>query len=328
MSDASLVKNNPDIANRLSFAVVPFSRSSPSSTQILNLPNGTLAEFSEDEDEGGIANTLCEMPSSINIADSSDVVIGPVTQFHGPVTIMQNTRYPEIPFETKTQVNVQKSPIQKKSLILTLALVVSLILIVVIVIYSVPKTQLQEDTVDVVNSTSDNGPDKLGSHRVIRKNVWGGRPSVKPLRPLKHPTEYVLISHTAGRFCRDISSCSIIMKDSQASHVTSNSPDIGYNFLIGGDGNIYVGRDWDFINFHRNLCIAISFIGNYIYDELTDDMISATKELLAEGVKQGKLSPNYRIVSHNQTTPTISPGRNVYKVIKTWSHFRLGNVVF
>lgn len=43
--------------------------------------------------------------------------------------------------------------------------------------------------------------------------------------------------------------------------------DIGYNFLIGGDGGVYVGRDWGFAGAHtlgfNTRAFALAFIGNF-----------------------------------------------------------------
>jgi N-acetylmuramoyl-L-alanine amidase len=99
--------------------------------------------------------------------------------------------------------------------------------------------------------------------------------------------------------------------------------DIGYNFLIGGDGNVYEGRGWDAMSFHKRPegVLGISFIGNFDKRELTDGQIGAAEELLALGVRLRKLSPFYVLIAHNQTTDTDSPGRNVVKVIKRWPHW-------
>ena len=44
--------------------------------------------------------------------------------------------------------------------------------------------------------------------------------------------------------------------------------DIGYSFLVGGDGNIYEGRGWDIIGAHtagyNSKGYAASFIGSFM----------------------------------------------------------------
>jgi N-acetylmuramoyl-L-alanine amidase len=103
----------------------------------------------------------------------------------------------------------------------------------------------------------------------------------------------------------------------------AETADVGYNFLIGGDGNVYEGGGWDAMSFHKRPegVLGITFIGNFNKHELTDGQIEAAQELLALGVKLGKLSPFYVLIAHSQTIDTDSPGRNVVEVIKTWAHW-------
>lgn len=172
----------------------------------------------------------------------------------------------------------------------------------------------------------DNPDEDLGAHRMIYREEWGGRPP-EYTRPLTPPVQYVIISHSAGSFLTTPLDCAAAVRDYQTQHVSQNgSPDIGYNFLICGDGNIYVGRDWDTRNFHMDSSIGICFLGNFVFDTLTSTMIEAAQMLLELGLKKEVLSAEYKLVGHNQTFTTISPGENVYKVIKEWPHFYPGQV--
>ncbi|KAF2888615.1 hypothetical protein ILUMI_17558 [Ignelater luminosus] len=78
----------------------------------------------------------------------------------------------------------------------------------------------------------------LEEHYAFSKKEWGGRPALNFTKPLHHPTEYVIISHTGGRVCKDFIECSAVMQQIQSMHLANLLPDIGQNFLIGGDGNI------------------------------------------------------------------------------------------
>lgn len=171
-------------------------------------------------------------------------------------------------------------------------------------------------------STSDD----LGTHKIIYRKEWGGRPP-QYTTPLIPPVDYVIISHSATPFLTNSSDCAARIRNIQDYHVTLSSPDVGYNFLICGDGNVYVGRDWDAKNFHTvENSIGICFIGNFVYDSLTDSMIEAAQLLLNLGLEKKVLNEEYKLVGHNQTFNTLSPGQNVYKVIKEWSHFYPGEV--
>lgn len=162
----------------------------------------------------------------------------------------------------------------------------------------------------------------IDNHKVINRKQWGGRPSINKLENLQHPINLVIISHTATKFCNTTEECSKTVSTIQSYHISAKHMfDIGYNFLIGGDGNIYVGRGWDAVNFHNKDSIDISFVGNFVFDRLNDKMIDAGKKLLHQGLELGKLTSKYKLLGHNQTMATLSPGPNVYSVIRQWAHF-------
>lgn len=168
----------------------------------------------------------------------------------------------------------------------------------------------------------DDNLTSIGNHSLIYRNQWDGRP---PLfrNTLRFPVKYVIISHTEWPTCNNLDVCSHFMRAIQSYHmeVNGSEPDIGFNFVVGGDGNIYVGRGWHTTNFHMNSSIGISFMGNFEINELTDVMIDAALSLISYGEENKIFSSRYRIVGHNQTYPTESPGENVYRIIKNWDHF-------
>lgn len=101
--------------------------------------------------------------------------------------------------------------------------------------------------------------------------------------------------------------------------------DIGYNFLVCGDGAVYVGRGWDNQGAHtkgynaKSICIAI--IGSFIDVTPSPIQLLAVQKLIAEGVKLKKITENYRLYGQRQLYPTESPGQALYDVIKTWDHW-------
>ena len=102
---------------------------------------------------------------------------------------------------------------------------------------------------------------------IITKSQWGGR-AAKSKTSLANGQAYAVIHHTAGAYCSTQSACITQMKNIQNYHMDSLGwADIGYNFLIGGDGQVYEGRGWNTVGAHatnwNSKSIGISFMGNY-----------------------------------------------------------------
>ena len=109
-------------------------------------------------------------------------------------------------------------------------------------------------------------------------------------------------------------------------HIESqNFSDIGYNFLVGGDGAVYEGRGWDLQGAHTrgynvgSVCIA--FIGTFTKREPLARQLNVAKLLIEEGVRLKKLDKDYKLYGHRQFFGTESPGEKLYNIIKQWPHW-------
>ncbi|XP_018574112.1 peptidoglycan-recognition protein LF-like [Anoplophora glabripennis] len=159
-------------------------------------------------------------------------------------------------------------------------------------------------------------------HQVFDKTLWNLMPRLSyELTNMTSPAEVVIIKQTGGGQCFSIEVCVGKVRSIQSKSISNGLSDIRYNFLIGGDGNIYVGSGWDVQSDQMPNAIDIAFIGSYSFDVLTDSMIDAAQYLLKVGLRQNKLTEEYILVAHNQTMSTESPGSNVYKEIIKWLHY-------
>ncbi|XP_055528861.1 peptidoglycan-recognition protein LC-like isoform X7 [Wyeomyia smithii] len=80
--------------------------------------------------------------------------------------------------------------------------------------------------------------------RIVTRNEWLAQPPREDLEKLQLPVHKVIIAHTATEGCTTQSSCVHQVRSIQNLHNDIDLGDIGYNFLIGDDGNVYEGRGW------------------------------------------------------------------------------------
>ncbi|CAB3225789.1 unnamed protein product [Arctia plantaginis] len=166
-------------------------------------------------------------------------------------------------------------------------------------------------------------PDHL---RIVSRTDWLAQPVEDKLDKIKQPVPWVIISHTATESCTTQSECVLRVRLIQTFHIESRKwSDIGYNFLVAGDGSAYFGRGWDYIGAHtlgyNKYSIGISFIGTFNNDPPPKKQLDACIKLLKRGVAIGKLDKNYKLFGHRQLASTLSPGDNLYDIIKHWPHF-------
>lgn len=78
--------------------------------------------------------------------------------------------------------------------------------------------------------------------------------------------------------------------------------DIGYNFLVGEDGNVYEGRGWSLVGAHcvgyNSKSIGISVIGDYTSRKPTAAALNTVKALIQCGISKGLIRSNYVLRGH------------------------------
>ncbi|EDX09819.1 GD14166 [Drosophila simulans] len=311
--------------------------------------NGSLAVATPTSPAGGATQGI----GSIALTNSTDVTFGDKHFYEGPVTIQQflidnrdkwkpgegpaggqdNPAYnggpstngsapgskhedpaqtpPICPFLPNT---VGRKAVTVTVVFVTLTFLLGIVLATTTNLFGKTLNQTGLDVVD--NSTLV----------ILKVAEWGGRPAKKTLDAQQLPINRVVISHTAAEGCESREVCSARVNVVQSFHMDSWGWDhVGYNFLVGGDGRVYEGRGWDYVGAHtkgyNKGSIGISFIGTFTTRKPNERQLDACKLLLEEGVRLKKLTPNYLLYGHRQLSATESPGEELYKIIKTWTHW-------
>ncbi|XP_024889991.1 peptidoglycan-recognition protein SD-like [Temnothorax curvispinosus] len=182
-------------------------------------------------------------------------------------------------------------------------------------------SEISDSSIEDNNETETPG-------RFVERDEWGARPPSKPIKKIKLPVPYVIISHTATDFCTTQSQCTFHVRFLQIFHIESGMlSDIAYNFLVGGDGLAYVGRSWDYVGAYsisfNSKSIGISFIGTFNSVVPPEPQLRAAQKIIELGVEAGKIAPDYKLLGHRQISKTLSPGNALYNEIKNWPHWSL-----
>lgn len=161
---------------------------------------------------------------------------------------------------------------------------------------------------------------------MVKRAAWGAMDPTGRRNKLKTPVNRVIINHTASPACMSLLNCTISVFKTQRYHIeTLKWFDIGYNFMVGGDGNVYECAGWDTVGAHsyhyNNVSIGIGVIGQFHLYEPTIQQVNATQLLIQLGVKLGKISQNYTVNAKCQLSDDISPGRFFVDAMKDWPHY-------
>nr|XP_023026146.1 peptidoglycan-recognition protein 2-like [Leptinotarsa decemlineata] len=160
---------------------------------------------------------------------------------------------------------------------------------------------------------------------IISRERWGGRMPVAVDYAIM-PVKFAIIHHTVTPECNSEESCSKIMRSIQNFHMdTLEFHNVGYNFLVGGDGKIYEGSGWHKVGAHtrgyNSRSLGLAFIGDFSNKKPPSIQIQAAKDFLKCALDLGELDKDYKLFGARQVSATASPGIYIFNDMKNWPHF-------
>eukprot|EP00916_Digyalum_oweni_P005006 GHVL01008934.1.p1 GENE.GHVL01008934.1~~GHVL01008934.1.p1 ORF type:complete len:228 (+),score=6.48 GHVL01008934.1:1-684(+) len=188
-------------------------------------------------------------------------------------------------------------------------------------------------TLKACGSSSHGGTQLAGCPHIVSRAEWGARaPKHAPGNMGALPI-YVFIHHGTGPGCHDKASCIQKVKGYQNYHMDGHGwSDIGYNFVVGEDGNAYEARGWKEIGAHtkgyNSNGIAICVIGDFTSHVPNAAALNTVKQLIECGLKNHHISPSYTLKGHRDVGTTACPGTAFYNLIHSWSHYASGTKHF
>ncbi|XP_053595927.1 peptidoglycan recognition protein [Microplitis demolitor] len=149
---------------------------------------------------------------------------------------------------------------------------------------------------------NDYSPDKLV---FVSRTEWKALSMMKPLEKLDViPTPYVMIYHTGSETCFYLEACAAILRRMQAQYMVNypGDRDIGFNFVISGDGSVYVGRGWNTVGAHtlglNRKSIGIALIGTFYDKSPSANQIFTLINLIKYGVNDHHIDIEFKYYSY------------------------------
>ncbi|KAL0107491.1 hypothetical protein PUN28_014661 [Cardiocondyla obscurior] len=157
---------------------------------------------------------------------------------------------------------------------------------------------------------------------IIKRNQWTVVPPGE-INYLIVPLLYVIIHHTVTPECTSRQGCTDMVESIRSYHMdTFGWDDVGYSFIIGGDGNVYEGCGWANEGAHtygyNKKSVGIAFIGNYQKKNASQIMLDTAHQLIECGKAQHILQEDVRVLGGRQVIQIASPGNYLYKQIQKW----------
>lgn len=116
-----------------------------------------------------------------------------------------------------------------------------------------------------------------------------------------------------------------MVKEIQTQHIKDGSSDIIYNFIVSGDGRVYVGCGFkikgDHTFHHNDKSICIAFTGSYDKRGPSDTQVDAAKALIEFGVKNNFIASDYTLYAQRSLNPE-STGKALFDVIMKWPNWK------
>ncbi|KAK3794040.1 hypothetical protein RRG08_028472 [Elysia crispata] len=179
----------------------------------------------------------------------------------------------------------------------------------------------------LVNAAPTNVNRAVQCPAIVSRSGWGARAPNYVTYLSQQPVQYAFIHHSASPSeCLTRDRCAAAVRSFQNYHMdTRGWADVGYSFLIGGEGTVFEGRGWDRVGAHtggyNSVGLGFCFIGNFQNQSPPQIQLDAAQRLIDCGVSLGKLRSDYTVRGHRDMSSTDCPGNNLYSIIRGWSHY-------
>lgn len=135
--------------------------------------------------------------------------------------------------------------------------------------------------------------------KVFSRKEWGSEDPKVLINPLEKPVKRVNVFYSDTSECHAVEECKQIIRQLQRSTISQGADDISFNFLVGGDGNIYEGvgiiAQGHHTHGHNHDSIGIALIGQQTEGEAPKNMMQTLQLFLNQLIEQNYLTADYKL---------------------------------
>ncbi|XP_054265367.1 peptidoglycan-recognition protein LF-like [Macrosteles quadrilineatus] len=135
---------------------------------------------------------------------------------------------------------------------------------------------------------------------LIRRRYWFGvQPNELKLNEMAEPHKKICFVSSESPECSNMEDCVVHVQELQKRNVVFKGwPEIPFNFIITGDGNIYEGRGWlnKYINFGNEAMqetLQIAYLGYFKDKDPSPQMVDLGTKLIEYGKQRKFISEDY-----------------------------------
>ncbi|XP_046808757.1 peptidoglycan-recognition protein LD isoform X1 [Lucilia cuprina] len=180
---------------------------------------------------------------------------------------------------------------------------------------------------------------------LVSHDIWSHK-TIPKFSHLQHNNvDHIILMQTGNSNCDTSGECLKVLKEMQAGlalrqkiYINSsliiailqnkklNQPEeLPYNFLIGGDGQAYEVRGWQYESSMKGVpqerSLVIGVIGNFDHNTPQKVLLQTAQSLIQESVKRRMVNRNYEIYGLRRNDHDRNEGQELFSEIMNWPKF-------
>ncbi|MEA2974224.1 MAG: peptidoglycan recognition protein [Actinomycetota bacterium] len=150
---------------------------------------------------------------------------------------------------------------------------------------------------------------------IITRDTWGAAPPKHTLEEISGPVSDVFLHHTVTDSGPEDQEAELARTVQQIAF-DRGFADISYSFLVFPTGHVFEGRGFGKVGAHtlghNSTSYALSLVGNYEIEPMTDAQVESVRGMIAEGQRQGFIAADFTLRGHKQVDATACPGAHAF----------------